>query len=290
MALHPAVPIGLSLLTSFARGSKKKKRKHKNGANGAETATEAESPKAKTKRSRALDVLAIQSGVKAWRKDKTSENVSEEPVVTRRRGVEETPASERANRLTRTFSSDTIGVTNDGERGYVGAKWWANTGRAVLVQTRKRYPAATPAEVLNLVLAQAVPTVDWTKPDAEIPRGATMIRTRMRRLVDAAFMGRQEENEAPARRTFRMRTAEVAADAGEETQAAESVAPTSGMPFSSIAGMEAKLAETVTGSDDTEEAAQEEAPVRGSSRERAKSSGLAPAAAGPETESEPVEE
>ena len=187
--------------------------------------------------------MAIQRGVSFTAREdeeEAEEEAKEERTTVRRRRVADRKGSRHS------FAPDAIGLTNDGKRGFVGAQWWAKKGRGLLQQTRKRYPDATPEEILNLVLSQALSTVDWSDEDS-LPAGAVMVRRRLRRMVDASFMGRKEEDVSETPRVRRRRSfvqRHVNGDDGEgDPEAAteeedvngdEVHTQTEGMPFAKI--------------------------------------------------------
>lgn len=230
--VNPFVPI-ISLISAAAMGRPNKRRRKKNQSKTNGTSTQ-------RNRSRALDIIRIQRGLPrnasssqtADEAAETNEASQQEenhrpttPGVHRRQpNGEAKPADAPMLRLSKLISTDTIGLTSDGKRGYVGAQWWARSGRDALNQIRRRHPSATPDEALALLLKQTVPSVDWD--NEELPRGAQMLLRRLRRLVEASYMGREETpaptdaSEARQRRTSIPRAAAGEPPRGVPTEAA----------------------------------------------------------------------
>jgi hypothetical protein len=192
---HPFAPILGFLGIATVGGSKKRRRKNQSNANGTST---------QRKGNRALDIIRIQRGLPRDQEpsSETADEVAATPTTSA--GAEAPsfggPSSNGASnaphiRVAKAIGNDTVGMTTDGKRGYVGAQWWTRSGRNMLAQIRRRHPAATPDEAISLLLKQAVPSVDW---EAEtLPRGAQMLERRLRRLVEAAYMGRDVPAQTP---------------------------------------------------------------------------------------------
>ena len=185
--MNPLVPAFIGLAAVFGGGKKRRRRKKKAEGDAA--------PAQRSDRSaRRARVLQVQSG--RYRKnDETTEEASsqatEEAAAQPVAGASERPQI-RLDR--RSFGVDSIGLTRKGDRGYVGPQWWATRGREMLLAIRRRNPQATPQEVTQIILSQAVPRVDWTAE--ELPRGARILQERVGQKVEAAYMGRDAE-EAP---------------------------------------------------------------------------------------------
>jgi hypothetical protein len=211
---NPFAPL-LSLFGAAAIGKPSKRRRKKNqskagGTNGSSNGANGTNGSSTQRSSRALDIIRIQRGLPRNNpSSKTADEVADtqeqegerpERRVASSPGVHRRPPGERPAdapmlRLSKLISTDTIGLTSDGKRGYVGAQWWARAGRDHLNQIRRRHPAATPDEALSLLLKQTVPSVDWD--NAELPRGAQMLSRRLRRLVEASYMGREVDARIP---------------------------------------------------------------------------------------------
>lgn len=232
---NPFAPL-LGFLGAVAVGGSKKRRRKKNKSNAGTNGTSTQRTS-----SRALDIIRIQRGLPRDQDPlpETDGEVAEDTVAEAPNGrsraratVMQRPDGAPALRISKMIGTDTIGITTDGQRGFVGPQWWSRSGREMLGKIRRRYPDATPEEALLLLLKQAVPSVDWEAD--ELPRGALMLSRRMRRLVEAGYMGREVEVSTPA---VRPQEAGPPAD-GEGDEAQEAVAgavraPRSpmGMPF-----------------------------------------------------------
>ncbi len=192
---------------------RRRKKKTKSKANGTST---------QRKSSRALDIIRIQRGLPRDQDplpqtdgEVAETDVPRAPVA----GVR--PPNAPNLRIAKAIGNDTIGMTTDGQRGYVGAQWWTRSGRSLLAQIRRRHPSATPDEALALLLKQAVPSVDWEA--GELPRGARMLERRLRRLLEASYMGREVEVSRPV--VHPKEAVPPNTDDGEGTEGA------SGLPF-----------------------------------------------------------
>ena len=202
---NPFAPILGFLGVAAAGGSKKRRRKKKQSdANGTPTQRTG---------NRALDIIRIQRGLPRDQEpsSETADEVAASPLTAQRRragpqnGVgpprddaSPVPPDAPRIRISKAIGNDTIGLTTDGKRGFVGAQWWSRSGRNMLAQIRRRHPSATPEEATALLLKQAVPSVDWEPEEGhELPRGAQMLGRRLRRLVEAGYMGREVQVETP---------------------------------------------------------------------------------------------
>lgn len=98
-------------------------------------------------------------------------------------------------RLQRQFGPDKIGVSTNGDHGFIGPQWWSAHGRPIFGELRERHPQAAPGEVALALLQQVMPGVDWTVK--ELPRGAAHLVRRVLQLVEASMMGQLDEDTVP---------------------------------------------------------------------------------------------
>ncbi len=89
-----------------------------------------------------------------------------------------------------------IVISPDGTRGFVGARWWAETGRTICAAVREANPEADPAQVAVEVLSRVKTDVDWENP--AMPAGVKNVLSRVERFVQASLAPRASEPaEAP---------------------------------------------------------------------------------------------
>lgn len=78
-----------------------------------------------------------------------------------------------------------IVLSEDGSQGYVGARWWAETGRQLFEQGAAQ-GAETPEQAAAMVLSAARDDIEWGAP--EVPPGVHAVRQRVAHYIQAAQM------------------------------------------------------------------------------------------------------
>lgn len=77
-------------------------------------------------------------------------------------------------------------LSEDGQQGFVGARWWAETGRPLLEAVTPPAGFESPDEAAVALLGAARQDIDWGAPQA--PEGVVAVRRRVSHYVQAAAL------------------------------------------------------------------------------------------------------
>lgn len=110
-------------------------------------------------------------------------------------------ASEAAEKLPgpgslfhRRIGGDII-LSEDGQQGFVGARWWAETGRSIFDQLVSSGPVESPEDMAVSILRASRSDIDWGAEEA--PEGIVAVRRRVSHYVQGSLMS-QEPAQGPS--------------------------------------------------------------------------------------------
>lgn len=86
-------------------------------------------------------------------------------------------------------------LSEDGQQGFVGARWWAETGRPLLDQVTAEGPLGSPEEAAVTLLSAARGDIDWGAEEA--PEGVVGVRRRVAHYIQGSLSHQGEDAQAP---------------------------------------------------------------------------------------------